>query len=192
MDYPNSIIMNKALNILAAAIVAAAMTAACGNKTEAPAQDADSTEVADSAAVADTAQAEAEASEAAKTINITAKGIGPIKPNMGIEDIPKSCPGLYDKTKEEADECDGVIIYFYKDGAEVFSIYSNGSNADQIMVEHSSNVRTPDGVYVGMPKDEFKAKGWKAAADGQYSKDGVSAMLDEKGTKVQYIYINAE
>lgn len=63
MDYPNSIIMNKALNILAAAIVAAAMTAACGNKTEAPAQDADSTEVADSAAVADSTQAEA--SEAA-------------------------------------------------------------------------------------------------------------------------------
>lgn len=132
------------------------------------------------------------------TIIITAKGIGPIKVGMDIEKFPKSVPGLYDKVEtgpegetDDGEILEGILGHFYKDGAEIFGTFSDGPAdvmvVDNIDITKESPVRTADGVYFGMPLDEFKAKGWKKDEYGSYSKDGVYVSID-KG-KVSHIFV---
>ncbi len=133
-------------------------------------------------------QQDATAAEASGQALFTAEkgSVGPIKIGMAVSDLPEQVDGLYDKyeskREEEVDEeedCTWIDEYclFTKAGKPVIKANSDEGRIVSItLLEGSSNVKTPDGFYVGYPACELfqkKKLEWDNWYDGYvYGNDG--------------------
>lgn len=133
----------------------------------------------------------ATASPATPKVFVLADGkLGPIKKGAAVSTFPKQVEGLYDKFETKTEEyydnydseetCTTEYVDFTKAGKPVFRAgLDEGKVAFITLLEGSSNIKTPDGIYVGYNARElFKRKKmeWETyyegdvfASDGTYS-----------------------
>jgi len=90
--------------------------------------------------------------------------LGPICKGATASTFPKQVEGLYDKFEFESfeNEMDGYIEEYYtftKADKEVFRAYTDEGKVVSIcLLEGSSNIKTPDGIYVGYSARELFQK----------------------------------
>lgn len=153
---------------------------------------------------------------------IAGKGnVGPIEIGMFVKDLPEKVDGLYDKfetetTEHSEDDCTWTEEYstFTRDGKPVFKANSaEGRIVSCTLLEGSTNVKTPDGIYVGYSARELfekKKLEWENWQDGYVhgtdltyyyavdAEDLVNVEVPEKASdfkedaKVCYITLNNE
>lgn len=144
------------------------------------------------------AQADTTADASATTVTEPAKpieavltkvGYGLITIGMAKADVPEAVPGCYDSRKWNASDYDGNVgikgWYECKlDGTTVLCIFANSTKVCGMSI-HGKNMKTDNGLYVGMSYDQAAALGLSIEAnemeDNTYYANGFSFWTNDNG-----------
>jgi len=188
--------MKMNINKLVMFIMAAALMASCGNKTAKAEGSGDSIPKDTVSSVKETATAE----KAVEGNILTSKGLKDIQVGMSFKSLPAKIEGLYTKLEEVSnDDFEGV--YLYNKGEEPV-IMLEGSGKVEYITVMGGDIKTAQGIYVGMPLKELKKINGleKVASDPEadyqqekYKIDGVTIVIDshvDKGDIVSQMEVS--